>query len=113
MLGCEETITLIKCDGGHYSTAVFERVSWFDKTKVAMEGRGLAFANTTSIRIPPSSCVLAGVLPEVGDQVIKGVLPPDLALERPSDLGPYHPRKVMAVGDNRRGGLPHLAVTCQ
>ncbi len=112
MLYANETITLIKCDGENYTTNLLVGVSWFDKTKVAMEGPGLAFANVTTIRIPPA-CLPSGVSPEVGDQVVRGQLPPELTLEKPADLLPYHPRKVMSVGDNRRGGLPHWAVVCQ
>ena len=113
MLECNQTITLIKCDGEAYTGQVFDGVSWYDKTKVRVEGAGLVFANATSIRIPAAAIAPTALLPKVGDQVIHGRLPLDFTVERPADLAPYHPRKVVAVADNRRGGLPHVAVVGQ
>ena len=111
MLACTDTITVIKCDGEFYTVAVYVGVSWYDKAKVKLENTGLVFANATRIRIPAASLPISGVLPEVGDQVIRGRLPLDADIRTPADLAPYKPRRIMAVGDNRRGGLPHVAVT--
>lgn len=113
MLGCDQIITLIKCDGENYAATVFNGVSWFDKTRVITEDTGLVFFNASSIRIPADVIPVDSPLPEVGDHVIRGLLSAGATLEKPADLAPYHPRKVMSVGDNRRGGLPHLAVICQ
>lgn len=111
MVGCTETVTLVKCDGEVYTATVIEGVSWFDKVQVKLESAGLVFANATKVRIPADS--IPAVLPETGDQLIRGTLPLGLTVEKPADLAPYHPRKIMAVGDNRRGRLAHLAVVCQ
>ena len=111
MVGCTETVTLIKCDGELYTGTVIKGVSWFDKVQVKLESTGLVFASATKVRIP--SAVIPAVLPEVGDQLIRGTLLTGTVLEKPADLAPYHPRKIMEVGDNRRGRLSHLAVVCQ
>lgn len=112
MLACDQSITLIKCDGEKYTATVFDGVSWYDKTKVRVEGAGLVFSNASSIRIPAAAISSSAPLPEVGDQVIHGLLPFGTVVEKPADIAPYHPRKVMTVGDNRRGGMPHLVVIC-
>lgn len=111
MLACDKTVTLIKCDGETYTGTVIHGVSWFDQTSVKVEGTGMVFANATKIRIP--AAVVPQILPQVGDQLILGTLPLKLVIKKPADLAPYHPRKVMAVGDNRRGRLAHVVVICQ
>ena len=78
-----------------------------------MESTGLVFSNAVKVRIPASAIVDNVPLPEVGDHLIHGLLPVGTVLERPADLAPFHPWKVMAVADNRRGGLPHVAVVGQ
>lgn len=113
MLACTDTITLVKCDGETYTATVIEGVSWYDKTQVKVEGTGLVFSNAVKVRIPASVISANGLLPEVGDHIIRGLLPPGAKMERPADLAPFHPRKIMAVADNRRGGLPHVAVVGQ
>lgn len=113
MLGCDESVTLIKCDDETYTFTTFEGVSWHDKTQIKVEGTGLVFANAVKIRIPAASVMPDGPLPEVGDHVVKGGLPEGATIDRLADLAPFSPRKVMAVGDNRRGGLPHLVVIGQ
>lgn len=113
MLVCDDAITLVKCDGETYTATVIDGVSWYDKTQVKVEGSGLVFSNAVKIRIPASVIPDSAPLPEVGDHLIHGLLPLGTTLERPADLAPFHPRKVMAVADNRRGGLPHVAVVGQ
>lgn len=110
MLACTDAITLVKCDGEAYTATVIDRVSWYDKTQVKVEGTGLVFSNAVKVRIPASA---NAPLPEVGDYILRGTLPQGIVLEKPADLAPFHPRKVMAVADNRRGGLPHVAVVGQ
>ena len=83
MLECNQTITLIKCDGEAYTGQVFDGVSWYDKTKVRVEGAGLVFANATSIRIPAAAIAPTALLPKVGDQVIHGRLPLDFTVSAP------------------------------
>lgn len=111
MLACDKTVTLVKCDGEMYTPTVIRGVSWFDQAAVEMEGTGMVFSNATKVRIP--AAVVPQILPKGGDQLILGTLPLGLVVKKPADLAPYHPRKVMAVGDNRRGTLAHLVVICQ
>lgn len=111
MLNCDETITLVKYNGTAYNCIVVNGVSWFDKTQIKTENAGLVFANATKIRIPSEK--VPSSLPEVDDQIIKGTLPSSLTVVKPADLYPYHPRKIMGVGDNRHGRLPHVVVICQ
>ncbi len=47
------------------------------------------------------------------ENLILGTLLLGIVAEKPAALAPYNPRKIMGVGDNRRGSLPHLAVVCQ
>ena len=109
MLACNKTVTLVKCDGENYTTTTIVGVSWFDKVQVKLEGSGLVFANATKVRIPDAN--IPTVLPEVGDILILGEI--TAALEAPADLASYRYVKIMAVGDNRWGRLPHLLVVCQ
>lgn len=109
MLACDKTVTLVKCDGEDYTTTVIHGVSWFDKTQVKLEGSGLVFANVTKVRIPAAA--IPATLPEAGDNIVLGTITGTVT--KPADLAPYHPRKIMGVGDNRRGRLPHLVVVCQ
>lgn len=111
MLACDKTITLIKCDGETYTGTVIQGVSWFDQASVKVEGTGMVFANATKVRIP--AYVVPQILPQVGDQLILGTLPLGFVVKKPADLAPFQPRKVMAVGDNRRGRLSHVLVICQ
>lgn len=111
MLACNETVTLIHCDGENYTTTTVDDVSWYDKTQIKVEGAGLVFSNAVMVRIPAASA--PDPLPVVGDQIIKGSLPVGKIIERPADIAPYHPRKIMTVGDNRRGRLTHVVVIGQ
>ena len=113
MLACTDAVTLVKCDGETYTATVIDGVSWYDKTQVRAEGTGLVFSNAVKVRIPAAVIPANAPLPEVGDHLIHGKLPLGFTMERPADLAPFHPRKVMAVADNRRGGLPHVVVIGQ
>ena len=109
MLQCSDTITVIHCDGERYTTTVIRGVSWYDKTQIKQESNGMAYANVVKIRIPEHA------LPDtrfmVGDLVIRGTMA--AAPTSPADIAPYNPRKIMALGDNLRGGLPHVAVIAE
>lgn len=106
MLACNEIVTVVHGTGSGYECAVFSGVSWYDKTAVAMEGSGLAFDNMVKIRIPVDS-IVAQRFPEVGDHVIRGAVH---EIASPADLATHAARRIMSVGDNRRGQLQHLAV---
>lgn len=109
MLQCSDTITVIRCVGNSYTSTVIQGVSWYDKTQIKQESTGMTYANVVKIRIPAD--VLPDTLPCVGDLVIRGTMAAKPA--SPADIAPYKPRKIMLVGDNLRGGLPHVAVTAE
>ncbi len=113
MLACTETVTFVRLvkgvDADTYETAEISGVSWFNKTRIRTENNGVVYNNAVQIRIPAAR--VSAFLPAVGDFVVHGSI--SGSIEKRSDLEPYKPRKVMAVGDNRRGGLPHVAVIGQ
>lgn len=109
MLMCDEIITLVRPDGMHYKSEVVSGVSWYDKAVVALQDRGLAASRVTKIRIPADR--LPKMLPKTGDLVVRGKGPDNISGLK--DLDGYIYAKVMEVSDNRRGGLPHMALTCQ
>lgn len=113
MLFCSDSITLIKCDGESYTVSTLSGVSWYDRTQVRTENTGLVYANSVKVRIPAAVIGENTPLPEVGDHIVHGALPDGVTIERPADLAALHARKVMAVADNRRGGIPHVAVVGQ
>lgn len=110
MLGCTETVTVVHCDGELYTASVFQGASWFDKTQVRTEDKGLVFANAVKVRIPAESIGTAA-LPRVGDHILRGALTD--AVNTPADLAKHGARKILAVGDNRRGQLAHVVVIGQ
>lgn len=113
MLYCNDVISIIKCDGEAYTVSTLSGVSWYDRTQVKTENAGLVYANSVKVRIPTAAIPADMPLPEVGDHIVHGALPDGVTIARPADLAALHPRKVMAVADNRRGGIPHVAVIGQ
>lgn len=109
MLMCNETITLVRSDGMSYTSDVISGVSWYDKAVVALQDRGLAASRVTKIRIPADR--LPDMLPQTGDIVIRGHGPSEINSLK--DLNGYTFAKVMEVSDNRRGGMPHMALMCK
>lgn len=109
MLNADQTITVAKTDGEAYTLTEITGVSWFDKLQLVMQGEGMKFANVTRIRIPAAAT--PAVLPEVGDIVVLGSVTGTPA--KPADFAGYRTAKIMSVGDNRRGSLPHVSITCQ
>lgn len=110
MLACTDTVTLIRHSSGSYACQTFVGVSWYDKAVVAMDGKGLAAANSVRVRIPAALLTDAAILPQTGDHIVKGAVS---AVSSQADLATHNPRRVMTVGDNRRGKFPHLAVIAQ
>lgn len=109
MLMCDETITLVRSDGMDYKTEVISGASWYDKAVVSMQDRGLSAARATKIRIPEDR--LPKMIPQTGDLVIRGAGPETITGLK--DLRGYTYAKIMEVSDNRRGGLPHMALMCE
>lgn len=114
MLACTETVTFVRLvkdgDEDSYSCVRFDGVSWFEKTRIRVEGVGMVYDNALQIRIPAAS-IIDQPLPETGDYILHGALPEGAEITKRADLEAFHPRKVLAVGDNRRGrSRPHVAV---
>ena len=109
MLMCDETITLVRPDGVGYTTEVISGVSWYDKAVVALQDRGLAASRITKIRIPADR--LPDMLPQTGDIVVRGYGLSEINSLK--DLNGYTFAKLMEVSDNRRGGMPHMALMCK
>lgn len=110
MLACDKTITVVRYADEVYTPTVIQGVSWFEKLQVAVQDKGLAAANTFTVRIPAAQ-LPAGFLPRTGDTVVQGVV--TTPITKPADLTAYHHFTVKGVGDNRRGPgrRPHVVVT--
>lgn len=110
MLACDKTITVVRYADEVYTPTVIQGVSWFEKLQVAVQDKGLAAANTFTVRIPAGQ-LPAGFLPQTEDKVVLGVV--TAPITKPADLTAYHYFTVKGVGDNRRGPgrRPHVVVT--
>ncbi len=108
MLMCNETVTVVRGTGQGYTVQTYEGASWYDKTIVSVQNNGLAYANMVKVRLPEAVLEGAQMLPEVGDHIVRGAV--ESVPETPAELAAYSPRKIIRVGDNRRGKFPHLEV---
>ncbi len=108
----DELVTLIRCDGEHYTTVLYGSASWFEKTGIRPSDSGFVSENSVRVRIPNWAILLAGGgLPEVGDHILRGTLPAGCTIQSPADLAALGARRILAVGDDRRGRMPHVAVS--
>lgn len=111
MLACTETVSFVRLvkgeDDDAYVITTIRGVSWFNKTRIKAEGTGVVYDNVVYVRIP-ASALPGGWLPAEGDHVFLGR--PSGGITTPAALAAYKPRKVLTVGDNRRGRLAHVAV---
>lgn len=114
MLACTETVSFVRLvkgeDDDSYAVTTITGVSWFNKTRIKAEGTGVVYDNIVYIRIP-AAALPADWLPAEGDHVFRGE--PTGAIMTPAQLSVYKSRKVLTVGDNRRGRLAHVAVIGQ
>lgn len=108
MLGCNQTITVVRYENEVYTKTVLRGVSWCGKLKVSVEERGLAGASLFTVRIP-SNVLPDGYFPKVGDALALGEIRREIT--GPADLEPWTHFKALAVGDNRRGNLGHVVVS--
>jgi len=106
--------------GFAYHRAVVKGIHWFTDHKVSLGESGLKSADVYKIRIPGESC--AGYLPLAefqaladkgghwtvakGDYFVRGEMGAEI--EKPADLSPYDPARVMSWSDNRHGTIPHI-----
>lgn len=90
---------------GDLSDDLAERVRYalcalVDAWRVNEQGGGIA-----------SESIGTAALPQVGDHILRGALTD--AVNTPADLAKHGARKILAVGDNRRGQLAHVVVIGQ
>ena len=110
MLACSETVTIvhhIKNDDDTYTCHTVKKASWFSKTTISTSADGAKPVNTFEVRLFGD---LTGAQPALGDYVVKGIIN---NVETPSDLKNAVYFRITAIGDNRRGGLPHWRVSGQ
>lgn len=110
MIGCTETVTLIhhiKDDEDTYICQTVNKASWFSKVTISTSSEGAKPVNTFEARLFGD---LTGVEPSLGDYVVKGIIK---HFEKLADLKNTDYFRITAIGDNRRGGLPHWRVSGQ
>ena len=110
MLACTETVTIIHHEknigSDSYSCTVVFGASWFKKTTISTSGDGAKPSNSYECRI-----MGADVLPaSMGDYIALGEVE---SIETPSDLKEIDHFRITAIGDNRRGKLPHMRYSGQ
>ena len=109
-LACTELVTLVHhvktADSDLYVCYPIQGVSWYTKTETAVTADGAKAVNVYKVRIPEA--VLPSCLPEKLDYLVKGEISGVL---KPADLKGSTYFQITAVADNRRGTLPHVAVS--
>lgn len=111
MLGCNETVTLVQRveeDGGdRYICTLLCGASWFAKTVVSVDGNGARPVSVLKSRVLEPA-VPPEVAPHTGDYLVRGELE---AMTGPACLEGHTYFQITAVGDNRRGRIPHWALS--
>ena len=110
MLGCTETITIvhhIKADEDIYTCHTLKKASWFEKVTISTSADGAKPVNTYEVRIFGENL---GVEPSLGDYCVKGIVK---GIEKPADLKNEVYFRITAIGNNKRGGLPHIRISGQ
>ena len=91
-----------------YICTVIRGASWYRKAVVALDGDGAKPVPVCKARVPAAH-LPAGVVPEEGDYLVRGVL---AEVQRaPADFAGREYALLIAVGDNRRGHFPHWALS--
>lgn len=109
MLACDKTITLVhhvKDDEDTYICTVITDASFFKKTTIATSKDGATPSNTYECRVINNR----SIEPALGDYVVLGEVK---EVKSPSDLKEYDKFRITAIGDNRRGYLPHWRLSGQ
>ena len=109
-LACTEFVTLVHhvktADSDSYVCYPSQGVRWYAKTESTVTTDGAKAVNVYKVRIPEA--VLPPCLPEKLDYLVKGEISGVL---KPADLKGSTYFQITAVADNRRGTLPHGAVS--
>ena len=104
MIACDQTITIIKHtaenDRDTYTCFAVAGASWYAKTVITTSGDGAMPTNTYEVRVFGN----VDISPAPGDYVARGIVKD---ITKPSDLKSIEHFRIKAVGDNRRGSLPH------
>lgn len=108
MLGANRVITVIHYADGAYYCDVIEGVSVYQRVEHTVGDKGVVAAVVATIRIPEA--VLPERLPEAGDFV---VFDRAESIAERQDIEMYGHTVIIGVGDNRRGNLPHIKLTCK
>lgn len=110
MLMCDNTVTIVHhvkgVDSDTYICTPCGRASWFKKRGITTDGDGAKPTNTYESRIMGNDNIFVAL----GDFVVLGIVSD---VEKPSDLNDFDHFRITAIGDNRRGGLPHWRLTGQ
>lgn len=106
MILADENITLVKFDKTAQTYSCYAlRGSWYLHRGKRTEDSGAREASSCRIRIPDYPLP---ALPVAGDYVVRGTV---TSVSKLSALNAYEHYRVTDVADNRRGNLPHVAVT--
>ena len=104
MLACDRTVTIIhhnkNIDSDTYNCTVFNNASWFSKTTISTSAEGAKPANSFECRIMGVDDSPASL----GDYIALGEVE---SINKPSELKGLEHFRITAIGDNRRGKLPH------
>ena len=111
MLQCDKVVTIIhhnkETDSDTYTCTTYGDASWFAKTAIITGAEtGAKPSNTYEVRLMTSE----GITVSFGDYVALGIV---LDIQKPADLKSVDHFRVTAVGDNRRGKLPHWRLSGQ
>lgn len=104
MIACDNTVTIIhhnkNIDDDTYICTVFSGASWFKKTTISTSAEGAKPNNTYECRIMGADDINAAL----GDYIALGEVE---SIESPAELKNTDHFRITAIGDNRRGKLPH------
>jgi len=112
LLACIETITVLQLDYDAtldkdvYKSWIVRDVSWFSKLIVGLDGKGLTGKSEFRVRIPSSIALPTTIQP--GDIIVRGNAG---IVQKAADFKDREHFTVLSVGDNRRGSIPHWAVS--
>lgn len=107
LVGFDTETTAVACDGTGYACRDLALCSWYGRVQVQPEGGGLVFQSQATIRVPALPLGQTAP-PQVGEYVLPGAVE---AVSGPEELAALGARRVLALGDNRRGpGLQHWVV---
>lgn len=109
MFPCYEVVTIIhhnkETDTDTYTCLTYENASWFKKTTISTSKEGAKPSNTYEVRIMTKEEINVSL----GDYVALGAV----EVQKPSDLKNVDHFRITALGDNRRGRLPHWRLSGQ